>query len=94
MVHVFDLVFCLLHLIVLVPFSRRVFEFEKKANEELVEQNKGMEKNLVSMAREIEKLRAEKFDAERRPRGPGIHSLALSRLCARAFLFSFFFFLS
>lgn len=52
--------------------ARRVFEFEKKANEELVEQNKGMEKNLVSMAREIEKLRAEKFDAERRPRGPGV----------------------
>lgn len=39
---------------------RRQFEYEKKANTELVEQNQSMEKNLISMAREIEKLRAEK----------------------------------
>ncbi|KAJ8570146.1 hypothetical protein K7X08_006723 [Anisodus acutangulus] len=39
---------------------RRQFEYEKKANTELVEQNQNMEKNLISMAREIEKLRAEK----------------------------------
>lgn len=31
-----------------------------------------MEKNLVSMAREIEKLRAEKLNAERRDRGPSL----------------------
>ncbi|XP_009777705.1 protein FLX-like 3 [Nicotiana tabacum] len=40
--------------------ARRQFEYEKKANTELVEQNQSMEKNLISMAREIEKLRAEK----------------------------------
>lgn len=49
-----------------------MYEFEKKANEELVEQSQAMEKNLVSMAREIEKLRAEQAGAERRARGPGI----------------------
>ncbi|WMV28224.1 hypothetical protein MTR67_021609 [Solanum verrucosum] len=40
--------------------ARRQFEYEKKANTELVEQNQSMEKNLISMAREIEKLRADK----------------------------------
>ncbi|KAG9136898.1 hypothetical protein Leryth_020619 [Lithospermum erythrorhizon] len=39
---------------------RRTFEYEKKANEELLEQNHVLEKNLLSAAREIEKLRAEK----------------------------------
>ncbi|CAI9096208.1 OLC1v1032296C4 [Oldenlandia corymbosa var. corymbosa] len=39
--------------------ARRVYEFDKKANEELAEQNQAMETDLVSMAREIEKLRAE-----------------------------------
>lgn len=37
---------------------RNAFEFEKKANAELAEQKQGMEKNLVNMAREVEKLRA------------------------------------
>ena len=58
-------------------YSRSIFEFEKKANEQLVEQNQAMEKNLVSMAREIEKLRAEQASSERRARGPGI-ALSLS----------------
>ncbi|TMW84720.1 hypothetical protein EJD97_024543 [Solanum chilense] len=40
--------------------ARRQFEYEKQANTELVEQNQSMEKNLISMAREIEKLRADK----------------------------------
>lgn len=57
--------------------ARRIFEFEKKANEQLVEQNQAMEKNLVSMAREIEKLRAEQANSERRARGPGIGSYGM-----------------
>ncbi|KAM7464342.1 hypothetical protein LguiA_032463 [Lonicera macranthoides] len=51
--------------------TRRVFEYEKKANEEQLEQKQAMEKNLVSIAREIEKLRAEQLSAERRARGLG-----------------------
>ncbi|XP_057477255.1 protein FLX-like 3 [Actinidia eriantha] len=50
---------------------RRAFEYEKKANEEQVEQKQAMEKNLVSMAREIEKLRAEELSVDRRARGLG-----------------------
>lgn len=38
---------------------RTAIEFEKKENVELMEQRQVMEKNLVSMAREVEKLRAE-----------------------------------
>ncbi|KAG6601786.1 Zinc finger protein CONSTANS-LIKE 16, partial [Cucurbita argyrosperma subsp. sororia] len=45
--------------------ARRAYEYEKKANEEQIEQKQVMEKNLVSMAREIEKLRAEKLNIER-----------------------------
>lgn len=48
---------------------RRVYDYEKKGNEELVEQNRAMEKNLISMAREIEKLRAEQASGERRATG-------------------------
>lgn len=46
-------------------------EYEKKGNFELMEQRQSMEKNLVSMAREIEKLRADLANAEGRPRGVG-----------------------
>lgn len=51
--------------------TRRVYEYEKKGNEELVEQNRVMEKNLIAMAREIEKLRAEQASSDRRARGVG-----------------------
>ncbi|KAK6116340.1 hypothetical protein DH2020_049802 [Rehmannia glutinosa] len=51
--------------------ARRVYEYEKKGNEELVEQNRVMEKNLIAMAREIEKLRADQASADRRTRGVG-----------------------
>ncbi|CAN6550247.1 unnamed protein product [Malus baccata var. baccata] len=51
--------------------TRRAYEFERKANEEQVEHKQAMEKNLVSMAREIEKLRAEQLNADRRARGLG-----------------------
>ncbi|XP_077218994.1 DNA double-strand break repair protein [Tasmannia lanceolata] len=51
--------------------ARTAFEFEKKANAELMEQRQAMEKNLVSMAREVEKLRAEYNSADARPWGAG-----------------------
>lgn len=44
--------------------ARAAFEYEKKANSELLEQRSVMEKNLVSMAREMEKLRAELTNAD------------------------------
>ncbi|KAG9454849.1 hypothetical protein H6P81_007753 [Aristolochia fimbriata] len=51
--------------------ARAAFDYEKKANAELVEQRQAMEKNLVSMAREVEKLRADFANANGRPWGPG-----------------------
>jgi prefoldin subunit 5 len=48
---------------------RTAFEFEKKANTELLDQRNAMEKNLVSMAREVEKLRAELTNFEKKSRG-------------------------
>lgn len=46
-------------------------EYEKKANIELMEQRQAMEKNLVSMAREVEKLRAELVNVDGRTWGAG-----------------------
>lgn len=43
-----------------------------------MEQNLSMEKNLLSMAREIEKLRAGQIGADRRVRAPGKYSVSLS----------------
>ncbi|KAJ7523763.1 hypothetical protein O6H91_18G062000 [Diphasiastrum complanatum] len=51
--------------------ARTAFEFEKKANNEQFEERQVMEKNLVSMAREVEKLRAELTVAEKRARAGG-----------------------
>lgn len=48
--------------------GRTAFEYEKKANAEQLEQRQAMEKNLVSMARDVEKLRAELTNAEKRQR--------------------------
>ncbi|KAG5069255.1 hypothetical protein JHK85_001632 [Glycine max] len=39
--------------------ARTMVDYEKKANIEFMEQRQSMEKNLVSMTREVEKLRAE-----------------------------------
>lgn len=64
-----------------VACYRRIFEAEKKENEELVEQNLSMEKNILSMAREIEKLRAGQIGADRRVRAPGKYSVSLSYAC-------------
>lgn len=55
---------------------RTAFEFEKKANTELLEQRQAMEKNLVSMAREVEKLRADLSSVDARPWGAGTFLLA------------------
>ncbi|KAJ4958141.1 hypothetical protein NE237_025252 [Protea cynaroides] len=49
---------------------RATFEYEKGLNIEKVEQMQGMERNLVSMAREVEKLRAEVLHVENRGRAP------------------------
>lgn len=57
----------------LLHVFRRVYEYEKKGNEELAEQNRAMEKNLIAMAREIEKLRAEQASADRRGKNQLFH---------------------
>lgn len=46
--------------------ARTAIEYEKKANSEQLEQRQAMEKNLISMAREVEKLRAELTNSEKR----------------------------
>ncbi|WCJ39551.1 Protein FLX-like 3 [Euphorbia peplus] len=51
--------------------ARNAIDYEKKANIELVEQRQAMEKNMVSMAREVEKLRAELASTDARPWLPG-----------------------
>ncbi|XP_019702180.1 protein FLX-like 3 isoform X1 [Elaeis guineensis] len=51
--------------------ARSAFEYEKKGNLDLMEQRQIMEKNLVSMAREIEKLRADLASIDGRPWGAG-----------------------
>ncbi|KAK9131137.1 hypothetical protein Sjap_011624 [Stephania japonica] len=58
--------------------ARGAFEYEKKANVELVEQRQAMEKNLVSMAREVEKLRADLSTSDARPwSGGGAYGVKL-----------------
>ncbi|KAJ4953919.1 hypothetical protein NE237_030751 [Protea cynaroides] len=47
--------------------ARTALEYEKKANIELMEHRQSMEKNLVSMAREVEKLHAELASVDGRP---------------------------
>ncbi|GAV60512.1 hypothetical protein CFOL_v3_04042 [Cephalotus follicularis] len=51
--------------------ARTAIDYEKKGNVELMEQRQAMEKNLVSMAREVEKLRAELANADSRSWGAG-----------------------
>ncbi|CAA0821130.1 Protein FLX-like 3 [Striga hermonthica] len=47
--------------------ARNAIDYEKKANVELMDQRQSMEKSLVSMAREIEKLRSELANSGARP---------------------------
>ena len=58
-------------------FSRTMVDYEKKANIEFMEQRQSMEKNLVSMAREVEKLRAELASADGRHWGAGMTLIIL-----------------
>jgi hypothetical protein len=52
--------------------SRTAFEFEKKTNAEQLEQRQAMEQNLVALARDLEKLKADAANAENRSRvNPG-----------------------
>lgn len=57
--------------------ARTAYEYEKKANADQLEQRQVLEKNLASMAREVEKLRAEHMSMETRARGSGNSSLLL-----------------
>jgi len=54
-----------------IVFCRTACELERKGNFELVEQRKAMEKNMISMAQEIEQMRAELAKCEVRPWGTG-----------------------
>jgi hypothetical protein len=56
-------------------FSRTMVDYEKKANMEFMEQRQSMEKNMVSMAREVEKLRAELASMDGRHWGAGMTCL-------------------
>ncbi|XP_051149552.1 protein FLX-like 3 [Andrographis paniculata] len=56
--------------------ARRVFEYEKKGNEEIVEQNRQLENTIVAMARELEKLRSGLISADSRARGVGGYPMA------------------
>ncbi|PKA62726.1 hypothetical protein AXF42_Ash018934 [Apostasia shenzhenica] len=58
--------------------ARSANEFEKKANADQMEQLKVLEKNLASMAREVEKLRADMMSMEKRARGSGLGAYSYS----------------
>jgi len=49
--------------------TRNAFEYQTAANNEQMHQMQAMEKNLVSMAREVEKLRAQLATADKRVHG-------------------------
>ncbi|KAK4257609.1 hypothetical protein QN277_007173 [Acacia crassicarpa] len=55
---------------------RATFEYEKNKNVELVEQLKGTEKNLIGMAREVEFLRAEIQNVEKRTQASKLYGSA------------------
>ncbi|XP_050387033.1 protein FLX-like 4 isoform X1 [Argentina anserina] len=50
------------------------FEYEKGRNIEEVEHMKSMEKNIMGMAGEVERLRAEALNAEKRAQAPNAHN--------------------
>ncbi|KAJ0804130.1 hypothetical protein HanPI659440_Chr02g0034511 [Helianthus annuus] len=53
--------------------ARDAIGYEKKGNTELLDQKHAMEKNLASMAREVETLRAELSNPDIRSWGPGMY---------------------
>lgn len=57
---------------------RTAIDYEKKANIELMEQRQAMENNVVSMVREVEKLHAERANADVRPWVAGNLALFIS----------------
>ncbi|GLT34458.1 hypothetical protein SLA2020_089690 [Shorea laevis] len=54
--------------------ATRALEYEKKANVEQAKEKLAMERNLISMAREIEKLHLKLMSADRRAQGLGDHA--------------------
>lgn len=56
--------------------NRAAVEYEKKMQAQNLEQSQIMEKHVVSMAHEIEKLQAELADAENRARAAAAASVA------------------
>ncbi|XP_022730769.1 protein FLX-like 4 isoform X1 [Durio zibethinus] len=69
---------------------RVTFEFEKGSNIEQVEQMQVTEKNLIGMAREVEKLRSEVLNAEKKVHGnfPVETVVILVRVLVASFLLS------
>ncbi|MBA0582046.1 hypothetical protein Gorai_024199 [Gossypium raimondii] len=65
--------------------ARTAIDYEKKANIELMEQRQAMEKNMVSMAREVEKLRAELSSVDARPWAAGMTHLSFVYLVKVSF---------
>lgn len=61
-------------------FHRTMVDYEKKANIEFMEQRQSMEKNLVSMAREVEKLRAELASSDGRHWGAGMSGMTFQKV--------------
>ena len=59
-------------------WNRGAIEYEKKEKFELMEHRQAMENNMVSMARDVEKLRAELAAVDSRPWGYGMTLLHLS----------------
>ncbi|KAK8943525.1 hypothetical protein KSP40_PGU007060 [Platanthera guangdongensis] len=51
--------------------ARSAYEYEKKASVDQMEQRQVLDKNLASMAREVEKLRADRISVGNRGRGSG-----------------------
>lgn len=66
---------------------RGAIEYEKKGSAENYEKGQLMEQKLVSMARELEKLRAEIANTEKRARGTttGVNPGVFSSSCIRFF---------
>lgn len=65
-VHLFKLLF-------IVWDCSKTYEYEKGLNVEKVEQMKVMEKDLVGLAEEVERLRAEVSNAEKAAHGNQLH---------------------
>ncbi|CAK9164162.1 unnamed protein product [Ilex paraguariensis] len=59
-----------------MDMNRAAVEYEKKMHANNLEQHQAMEKNMISMAHEIEKLRAELANAEKRARAAAAASAA------------------